>query len=409
MKKITIVSYYSNLSNSVLSEWLKDKVNTLLILDYKVHLITSTENPKLHLKGLKVTRIPALAPSIYFRELFQSFNRNLGIHLLFFPIMITIGVFIEILERIIFKRIGFGFWSWTPSVFIVLAFFNLIKKDLIISTGGPAASHLAVSTFGFLFNKRTIIELQDPLVGVDIGHNNKSRVFFKFLEKYLVKTCSKLVFVTEAAFDNAKARYPNEENINWVYSSSRKFKLNFTKSFQIKDKVIKLLHLGSLYSTRNLRELLKPLNELLCDELREYTIEIHNYGSLGNFDYPSFSEKIKILDFPPLIREEAISKINHCTGFLLIQHSDSRSNFTIPYKTWDYLNTGMPIFSLINSLELNRLLDAHGQIAANIKSDIDIKNKFLNWIHNYDYYYSKLSKNSLSIENQVKILIELEF
>lgn len=120
-----VFSYYSNIESSVMSEWLKDKIYSLISLDYKVTLFTSTINPKLcksHEK-LKVIRIPSLAPSIFLKELKSNFRENAFIHLAWLPLVITIGSLFEIFERITLKRMGHGLFSWA-FLTTLMFFFN---------------------------------------------------------------------------------------------------------------------------------------------------------------------------------------------------------------------------------------------------------------------------------------------
>ena len=61
---------------------------------------------------------------------------------------------------------------------------------------------------------------------------------------------------------------------------------------------------------------------------------------------------------------------------LLIQNTDNRSSSTIPFKTYDYLQLGMPIFAMINSNdELKNILQSNGHIVADINNINDISDK----------------------------------
>ena len=58
---------------------------------------------------------------------------------------------------------------------------------------------------------------------------------------------------------------------------------------------------------------------------------------------------------------------------MLVQHTDERSRETIPYKTYDYLNLGLPVFGLLNNDELSALIESHGGHTAQADDPESIK------------------------------------
>lgn len=58
---------------------------------------------------------------------------------------------------------------------------------------------------------------------------------------------------------------------------------------------------------------------------------------------------------------------------MVVQHTDERSRETIPYKTYDYLNLGLPVFGLLNNDELSVLIESHGGYAAQAGDPKSIK------------------------------------
>ena len=50
----------------------------------------------------------------------------------------------------------------------------------------------------------------------------------------------------------------------------------------------------------------------------------------------------------------------------MIQNSDLRSQVTIPYKTYDYLNLDNTILGLLNSKELTNLIQEYGHVALDL-------------------------------------------
>ena len=62
---------------------------------------------------------------------------------------------------------------------------------------------------------------------------------------------------------------------------------------------------------------------------------------------------------------------------MLIQHNDNRSNVTIPYKTYDYLNIENHILALLNSDELTKLITHYGHTAIAIEDVLHISKYLL--------------------------------
>ena len=64
---------------------------------------------------------------------------------------------------------------------------------------------------------------------------------------------------------------------------------------------------------------------------------------------------------------------------LLIQHEDDRSSLTIPFKLYDYLNSGNLIFGLLyKNKELKNLLLDNGHLSTEINNINEIENELKN-------------------------------
>jgi len=67
----------------------------------------------------------------------------------------------------------------------------------------------------------------------------------------------------------------------------------------------------------------------------------------------------------------------------LIQHEDSRSAESIPFKIYDYLNLNLPIISIIDNPEILNLLGEFSELASKIKDLEQLKHsirKSLAWV-----------------------------
>ena len=167
-----------------------------------------------------------------------------------------------------------------------------------------------------------------------------------------------------------------------------------------KKKKIILTHLGTLYSSRNFKNLILAVEFLSKQKkISLNKIKILNLGDIYGEDQQSDCKKNYIVWKNSIDRIQALNKCNQSDILLLIQHTDDRSKLTFPYKVYEYLNLGKPILALINNNELKKMLTKRGHICANIKDNNEIRKKFLYLLQNR----KKIKKNILKLETKYKI------
>jgi len=205
------------------------------------------------------------------------------------------------------------------------------------------------------------VELQDPLSGGDIGRNEQARGWLFRVERLLVAAASKTVYVTKAAAVFA-ARQFHSTTVRAVYPGARNFAVIAPP--QSRSGTLRLVHLGSLYATRNFKAITTAIDTLVAaGTVRELDIELINLGHVSPEIRTEISTKSYVRILPPIPRQDALEFAAGCDVTLLIQNCDERSKVTIPYKTYDYLNLGNRVLGLLNSDELTDLLVRCGHVA----------------------------------------------
>lgn len=406
MEKILVISYFPVDDKGSMSLWTKDKVAVLLNLGFKVDLITSPIIKSKILKNLRFFNVHSITPTHYWRE-FRSGKR--GFSLLYLPIVLTVGLMQEIVERIVLKRVGDGMWGWTiPSFIFLLILTSINKYKIILSLGGPTSSHLSTATLSNLMKYPSVIEFQDPIVGNDIGFNSKSSKFFRVLEKYLVSSRSKIVFVTKFSADECQARYPIAKNIKFLYTSSSLPMLDkelFSNTIELSSKIT-IAYFGEVYGTRNYDTLFLAFSKIGF-LTNDYFTAIHHYGAVP-IKNTSLDLSLINLDIQKVLpRQLIIGKALEYGLLLLIQHTDDRSKLTIPYKTWDYLNLQRPILAFLNNDELKELLDGLGHYTCDVNNVDSIVNAILRFLDDYKNDKIHIKPNPYDINKQVMELISL--
>lgn len=370
-KKIFFLSYYYNLPGACQAEWASDRVNAIQLLGHRVTVLTSFVSSS----GLKekIIRIPSLGFKDARDEInYYSENNKPNIFQKITIFVFSIlGLPFDFLIKVLTKNIGEGRWMWAvTSTFRALLSWDLYKSDFIISTGGPASSHLAAVIISKITKKKCLIELQDPMSGEGIGREG-SRELLKKMEYFLLRHASMSVFVTKTACSDAIKKY-NIKNIDYIYPGAPEYKFNLKKT----DNPLKfnLIHMGSLYGTRNLFSLTNALNTLDIADKEKFSVSNigHADKEIVDYDY----KDITVSFLPHTRRDLALEKVKDFDIMLLIQNTDNRSSSTIPFKTYDYLQLGMPIFAMINSNdELKNILQSNGHIVADINNINDISDK----------------------------------
>ncbi len=404
-KTVLLISYFVNVKGNCPAEWANDKIKTFLDLDYKVILITGFQSKIKPSKFLKVLKIPSLS-YICFNEEFKNrkFKRN-WLYNLYSLIPKTLGRFLDYILIKLNGTVSAGYWSWAISSSPILFFYLINKKfNFIFSTGGPTACHLIGCFVSFVFKKPLYCEFQDPLVGNCI--NRKLSVSAaKFLEKFIINISYRTIFVTKFATSSAKKRNIKYKNkIKLVYPGSRKYLLKNNTNHK-KNEFIEFLHLGTLYGARNLDLFLKALDELIAEKfIDSRNIKVRNVGDIYLDNKKEYAQKEYFESISSIKRINALKIASNTNFLLLVQHSDNRSLETIPYKFYDYMNLGKPIFGLLNNQELNNMINDYGGITSKSYDLISIKLALKQSIQLFNE--SKLSESNLrnrfNIKSQLK-------
>jgi hypothetical protein len=402
MKKILVVSYFPNNDSGSMNLWTKDKILSLVELGFEVDLITSPLT--VNRQNSRTFYVYSINPSTYWNEIKAGYAKPT---LPWILLVYTFGLVHELLERLVLRRIGHGMWGWTiPTFFKIIALRRKRNYDSILSLGGPTSAHLANVLVSMVSKSRTIIEFQDPIVGDDIGHNKTSSFLFKFLEKFLITSDCKIVFVTRTSALECQSRFPLASNIHNVYSSSRMelLKSNSNVLTSNNDLNFRLAYFGEMYSTRNYNSLLMALKKL-NEKNMDNKFEVCHYGNAIKINLIGLDNIVKFNFKSNITRENAMNEALKYDLLLIVQHTDNRSKLTIPYKTWDYLNLQKPILALLNNDELKMLLDSLGHYTCDVNDVDSIVNAILRFANDLKEEKVEILPNPYDIKEQVLELL----
>jgi glycosyltransferase involved in cell wall biosynthesis len=415
--KVLVFSYYSNIPGSCQAEWVDDRFNSLIKMNYDILLITATCCHTHTSKKIKHLKVPALSPHAAAYEYEQRILNNILVrkNILFFYTWIMFHLN-KILQRLKLQS-GEGRWSWFLTAFFT-ALFQTKKKNgitFIYSTGGPPSAHLAALLIGKLYRKKVITEFQDPLSGEDIGRNKLSAIGLRFFEKLIIKNSTKTIYCTENAMLYSRKRYYTfSDKIDFVYPGSNAVQ-NIDSTYFVENKTnnrnkIIITYLGTLYQSRNIDNLLKALENILVKGIN-LNLHINLYGAIND----DIKDRINLFPYQQYItmhglvtRTEAIKRGMEADVLLLVQHTDLRSVTTIPFKTYDYLHTGKLIFGLIyRNAEIENILISHGHIACQADDVFAIEQNLLIINSQFNSLTINIKKSNLTPDLAAERMIQL--
>ena len=368
VRVLILVSYASGMPGFSPSEWLSDKLQVLKHQRQKVILITSSASSLVSSGELKVIKVPSLSFRDFTIEHPRIPRSRYGAHTR--PIFASIwaataGRLFDWVFRGLAGQNSDGRWSWSLVAWPAIAYQALRNpSSKIFATVGPSSTHLASIWAAALSGRQVFLEFQDPFIGSEMSLSPKVMNSLLALEKVLIRSSTKTVFVTKAAALSASARLPDlKEKIFAIYPGSwcsSRSKLPKSKSLP----GIDLVHLGTLYGSRNLDCFLEALAELKKEKSGRFkSVSVKNIGAVYLPQLESYFRDQNFTQTDVRPRAEALQEAAEADCLLLVQHSDSRSEETIPYKFYDYLNLGLPVFGIVKSKELKELLIGAGGYA----------------------------------------------
>lgn len=355
--RVVLVSYASGMPGFSPSEWIDSKLSAARALGQHVTVVTSADSELETCQHQSVIRIHSLSLRDFRIE--QSNLRKRHKRAGFFSKILatTLG---RVFDALFFRIVGSfsdGRWSWVmPSMPIVIYLGLRLKPSVILATGGPSSALFSAALASFVPGvAKPIIELQDPFIGSEMKLSPRVMSGMVFTQRFLLRASKKYVVVSEGSRAKLVAAFPSfRDKVHCIYPYSQPSsdKGRGTDREERGDSV-ELLHLGTLYGTRNLGSLFEALDFGVQEGVFEAEeFRVVNLGA----DYTAIERLGDYSALPALGKTDAISRASDSDVLLLVQHSDDRSLETIPFKFYDYLNLDKPILVIGRNKEIKALL-----------------------------------------------------
>ena len=362
-----VLSYFAHVDGMAPSVHVDSRVQELRRRGNRVILVTSLACPP----GREDTfRIPSMLPSGIRYEVRRVFLRKPQTLLWK---ALKAGIIVLLLPFYALEKAIFPFdanWSWYLSARrSALRLARRFRPDVIYSTGGPVTAHIAAERVSREQGMPWIAEFQDPLRTGTSSRNRRESALHRRTEKLVAEHADAVIYLTRELRDSTRKRISFKGNVETIYAGSPPVGESPQVDKTEDSERVRLVHIGTLSSTRNLKGILTALDVLNTDNSKILdTLGIYQYGHADKAVETSsrkYPEHIHLMG--RVSHQEALEIMTKSEALLLIQDRSDISKETIPSKVYEYLNSGRPILGLVyRNPELAGILESHGHIAVQV-------------------------------------------
>jgi len=271
-----------------------------------------------------------------------------------------------------------GSWSWWLSAFLKGRQLARGRKfDLIYSTGGAFAAHLAGSALKKVTGVRWLAEVHDPLVMPGSEPVSKQELMQAAVERIICSQADVAIWFTDQALASAKRRHPQLGDRGKMMLPGIDAPFKEMPPYMRGPKMV-IGHFGSLSPTRNLTPIIDALESLVAQrpELRD-KIELQLTGgpldavseaALTNSKVRDLVRHLGRIEADPATglsgREQILRRMRSADVLLLLHGTEPICAEYIPSKLYEYLWMQRPIVATVNNnSQMAGLLHEQGHIA----------------------------------------------
>ncbi len=253
-------------------------------------------------------------------------------------------------------------WSWWLSAYFKgLRLARGRKFDLIYSTGGAFAAHLAGNALKEKLGVRWLAEVHDPLVMPGSKPANKQELMQAEVERIICTHADVAIWFTDQALASAKRRHPQLGDRGKMMLPGIDRPFYEMPPYSPGPKMV-IGHFGSLSSTRNLMPIIHALEALVVrrPELRN-KIELQLTGGPLDAVSDAAISKSPVRDLVRHLgrieadpatglsgREQILRRMRSADVLLLLHGTEQICTEYIPSKLYEYLWMQRPILALVH-------------------------------------------------------------
>jgi len=261
--------------------------------------------------------------------------------------------------------------GWLP--FSILSVFMLKKKpDYIIATAPPYTALIIGMFLKYIWKKLLIIDLRDPWIDNAYGHNRPAILekWNKYLENKVFKNADLIISNNTHAAKLYAEEYP--EYTSKICTITNGFDETFENITPVRitsNLELSIIHTGTLYGKRNIKNLINAL-----EKVDARLLKINLFGIIDDKTQEMMIEKSDCVFFNGrVVHEKAVSYLKGADIILIIGNCVPDS-VQIPGKIFEVLPFGKSIW----------LIDKRPSPTYDILKEVNI-----------DFYYSENNENSI--------------
>jgi hypothetical protein len=358
-----ILAHPFNMDGRAASHTITDKIPHLLAHGIEVVVISGVT-------GDKDTRFEhhqvwSAGPSGFKFELRHVLRQKLRSRLAYRLVMLAVSLALLpliFIERI-FKPVESS-WSWQFSATgLALRLARQKPFDLVYSTAGPFAAHLAAQSLKSSLGVPWLAEIHDPLVMPGTMPRTRRQLAYADVERRICLDADIAIWFTDQAMASALARHPVLGGRGRVMlpGVDDPFHGKLPPPY-VRRKQLILGHFGSLSNSRTLLPFVHAMAILQKQAPKAYAdLRIHIYG--GQLDAPSVqaAEQLGVMDritrfgrieTDPVTglsgREQVLHRMRECDALALVHGEDAMCAEYIPSKLYEYLWMQRPIIATVH-------------------------------------------------------------
>jgi len=277
-------------------------------------------------------------------------------------------------------------WSWWLSAYCMGRWLARRRKfDLIYSTGGAFAAHVAGAALKRATGIRWLAEVHDPMVVPGTVPHTPQQKLQARVEAEICKQADVAIWFTEQALASAKQRYPQLGGHGHMVLPGVDAPPYALQPYTPGEKFV-MGHFGSLSETRNLVPVIAALDLLLDQQPDlEGLVELHVYG--GPLDRLSAAavasaRRCTVKHFGRIEadpesgksgREQILQRMRSADVLLLLHGIEPICAEYIPSKMYEYLWMQRPILALVHqNPQMEEILQSGGHtvVSSNLANTV---------------------------------------
>ncbi len=372
-----VISHAFNMDGRAASHTITDKLPHLRAANVEVVVLSGVSGA--HDSLLEHYQLWPMGPAGVRFELRHVLRRLWGSGIRYRLTMLLVSIFLLpliLIEKLL--RPVESSWSWWFSAYLKgRALTRQRPFDLIYSTGGAFAAHLAARSLKRATGTAWLAEVHDPMVVPGTSPVSRRQKIQADVERQICTDADIAIWFTDQALASARLRHPQLAQRGKVMLPGIDKPFSVLPPYQPGPKFV-IGHFGSLSSTRHLGPIVAALD--LLSERRPDLVdatELHVYG--GSLDEISSAalagSRVQrcLRDFGRIEadpqtglsgREQILHRMRAVDVLLLLHGEDALCSEYFPSKLYEYLWMQRPLLAVVHrNSQMAALLRGQGHVA----------------------------------------------